>query len=342
MRRAVRALPVLVLGTCLVGCTASADAAEVQAARPAAAGSSEQVAERFVQVTSPHEATGRTLLEGVVLDGEGGLVVVDVNAPPREPKVLRVDVESGDVTPLYTDPSGVYTSAQLSPYDGRLYVTDLIGGRILSMTLEGKDPTTFFSGDVDGAPTSPDDIAFDQDGNLFVTDATGYVDPMWEAQGRVVRIDREFAEATVLAEKLPATNGISFTPEYDGLWVSHNMGNRIDHLLLDEDGTEVATAWPGMFVSGGTSTVDSTAVDAGGNVYVGLHGQPTILVYSAHGELLSTVTVPAADAAGLHSATNLAIEPGTTDGYMTVSGPDGGFIYTFTALDEGIRQSNGG
>lgn len=34
--------------------------------------------------------------------------------------------------------------------------------------------------------------------------------------------------------------------------------------------------------------------------------------------------------------------PHTTDAYMTVSGPAGGFVYEFEALAEGIRQSNGG
>ena len=44
----------------------------------------------------------------------------------------------------------------------------------------------------------------------------------------------------------------------------------------------------------------------------------------------------------MDTATNVAIEPGTTDAYMTVSGQDGGFVYEFEAFGEGIRQSNGG
>jgi lactonase len=47
-------------------------------------------------------------------------------------------------------------------------------------------------------------------------------------------------------------------------------------------------------------------------------------------------------ARGLTSATNVAIKLGTTDAYMTVSGPAGGFVYEFEALADGIRQSNGG
>jgi lactonase len=39
---------------------------------------------------------------------------------------------------------------------------------------------------------------------------------------------------------------------------------------------------------------------------------------------------------------NLAVKPGTKQGYLTVGGRNGGFIYSFTALATGVPQSNGG
>ncbi|GAB2494960.1 SMP-30/gluconolactonase/LRE family protein [Promicromonospora xylanilytica] len=282
-----------------------------------------------------------TLLEGPAFGPDGGLFVVDVTAPAGEPKVLRVDLEQREVALVYTDKDSAYTSAQFSPHDGRLYLTDFASGGIDSITADGGDPRTIFAGDVEGQPMRPDDLAFDEAGNLFVTDTTGYANPSWEAQGRVVRIDRQTAEASVLAQDLPAPNGISFTPDFDGLWVSHNTGNRVDFLGLDQDGTEVTTAYPAIWFSGGRTQVDSTAVDAAGNIYQGVHGQAKVFVYSPTGELLTTVSLPPR-AKGLSSATNIAIRPGTTDAYMTVSGSAGGFVYEFEALAEGIRQSNGG
>ncbi|MBR8740796.1 SMP-30/gluconolactonase/LRE family protein [Nocardiopsis sp. MG754419] len=302
----------------------------------------ERTAELLVQVTSVHEETGMTLLEGPTLAPDGGLLVVDVTAPPGEPKVLRVDTESAEVTPVFTNEDSAYTSAQFSPYDDRLYLTDFPGGRIDSVTPQGEDHTTFFSGDVDGTPMQPDDLAFDEAGHMYVSDSTGFDDPVWEPRGRVVRIDRDTAEATVLADELPSPNGISFTEDFSGLWISHYTANRIDHLGLNEDGTEVETAHPAVYFDGGTSQLDSNAVDAEGNLYQAVHGQPSIFVYSSTGEHLTTVTVPEDAAAGLDTATNIAIEPGGTDAYMTVSGEDGGFVFTFEALGEGIRQSNGG
>ncbi|MCQ1957721.1 SMP-30/gluconolactonase/LRE family protein [Arthrobacter sp. zg-Y826] len=302
----------------------------------------EQTAERVVQVSSVHPETGMTLIEGPTFGPDGGLFVVDVTAPAGEAKVMRVDVEDESVSRVYTEGNGAYTSAQFSPNDGRIYLTDFAGGKIDSITPDGRDHKTFFTGDVDGSPMRPDDLAFDEEGNLFVSDSTGYADPAWEAKGRVVRIDKDTAEATVLAENLAAPNGISFSEDFKALWVSQYMDNRIDYLVLNEDKTEVTTSHPGMHFDGGTSQTDSNAVDADGNVYQAIHGQPRIFVYSPHGELLSTITVPAEDREGLTSATNIAIKPDTKEAYLTVSGPDGGFIYEFDALSTGIRQSNGG
>jgi lactonase len=162
-----------------------------------------------------------------------------------------------------------------------------------------------------------------------------------EAKGRVVRIDREGKNATVLADELAAPNGISFDSEYRGLWVSELTQNRVSYLLLDGE-DRVASRHTAIRVDGGVAQTDSIAVDADGNLYQALHGRPAMAVYDRHGERLATVEVPARAAEGLESATNVAITPGGTKAYMTVSGPAGGYLYTFDALAEGVRQSNGG
>ncbi|MFD7135469.1 SMP-30/gluconolactonase/LRE family protein [Streptomyces sp. NPDC059894] len=296
-------------------------------------------AQQLMRLTTPHEESGSTLLEGPVLDDEGRLTVVDVTAPAGAPKVIRVDLDKKKTRTLHTDDRGAYTSAQFSPYDGRLYLTDYAHGEIVSLAPDGGDRRVFFSGNVDGAPMNPDDLAFDEDGDLYVSDSRGLSEG--QAHGRVVRIDHDGEEATVLADGLAATNGIAFDTGFQGLWFSELTENRISYLPLQGQGG-ITVRHTAVRVDGGLAQTDSIAVDSDGNLYQALHGRPAMVVYSKYGERLATVEVPARDAEGLESATNVAITPGGTKAYMTVSGPAGGYLYTFDALAEGIRQSNGG
>ncbi|NEA99043.1 SMP-30/gluconolactonase/LRE family protein [Streptomyces sp. SID13726] len=296
-------------------------------------------AQKVLRLTKVHAETGMTLLEGPTFDANGKLLVVDVTAPGGQPKVLSVDVRKKTSRPLYTDGRGAYTSAQFSPYDGRLYLTDFAHGDIVSLAPDGSDPRTFFSGEIDGAAMNPDDLAFDQEGNLYVSDSRGMSEG--KAIGRVVRIDRDGQKATVLAGGLASPNGISFDADRRGLWISELTENRIGYLLLDDKGL-AASRHTAVRVDGGLAQTDSIAVDADGNLYQGLHGRPAMIVYSKYGERLATVEVPASAAKGLQSATNVAITPGGTRAYMTVSGPAGGYVYAFDALAKGTRQSNGG
>ncbi|WP_299531371.1 SMP-30/gluconolactonase/LRE family protein [uncultured Streptomyces sp.] len=309
------------------------------AGAPAAAGADRTLrATEVMRVTTVHPSTGMTLLEGPTFDADGALHLVDVTAPAGEPKVLRVDLRKKTARGVHTDARGAYTSAQFSPYDGRLYLSDYAHGEVVSTAPDGSDPRTFFAGNVDGAPMNPDDIAFDRDGNLYLSDSRGL--STGEDRGRVVRITRDGEQATVLADGLAATNGISFDADYRGLWISELTENRISYLRLDAGGA-VTSRHTAIRVDGGIAQTDSIAVDAAGNLYQGLHGRPAMAVYDKHGKRLATVEIPAGTA-GLESATNVAVTPGGTTAYMTVSGPAGGYLYTFDALAKGVRQSNGG
>ncbi|MEW2405372.1 SMP-30/gluconolactonase/LRE family protein [Streptomyces griseoviridis] len=313
-----------------------------QSAATGAAGTSDEgrtiTARKVMRLTTVHQETGMTLLEGPTFGTDGGLYVVDVTAPAGKPKVLRVDVGRKTSRAVHTDSRGAYTSAQFSPYDGRLYLTDYAHGEIVSMDPDGGDFRTFFSGEVDGALMNPDDLAFDQDGNLYVSDSRGLSEG--EAHGRVVRIDRTGEKTAVLADGLAATNGISFDLGYRGLWISELAENRISYLRLDADG-KVTARHTAVRVDGGIAQTDSIAVDADGNLYQALHGRAAMIVYNQYGERLATVRLPARTE-GLESATNVAITPGGRTAYVTVSGPAGGYLYTFDALADGVRQSNGG
>lgn len=318
------------------GSTASTGEGEESSSTP-----SRLTADRVVQVSKVHEETGMTLLEGPAFDEDGRLLVVDVTAPPGAAKVMRIDLDSAEVESIYSDETGAYTSAQWGSQDDRLYLTDYAGGRIVSITADGDDPQTVFEGAVDGRDMHPDDLTFDEEGNLFVTDSSPTVYPDAKPSGRVVRIDAETNKATILADNQPNPNGVSFNLERDALWISQLDADRIDRLILNDQRTAVTTGHTAIHINGGGAQTDSNAVDAEGNIYQAMHGRPEIRVHGPDGSHLTTIGIPR-DHEGLESATNIAIKPGTKDAYATVSGPGGGYIYHFEALGKGIRQSNGG
>ncbi|MGW0908295.1 SMP-30/gluconolactonase/LRE family protein [Streptomyces sp. NPDC002853] len=339
-RRRRAALAALAAGSLLALAGCGTQTSGAPASRPASSGEGRTIrATQVAHVTDPHETTGRTLLEGPLLRENGALYVVDVTAPAGEPKVISVDLATGKHKGVYTDKTGAYTSAQISPHDGRLYLTDYTGS-VVSTEPDGSNPRTFFSGEVDGSAMNLDDIAFDDEGNLYVSDLHGM--KPGKAEGRIVRIDRDGEKATVLADGLAHPNGVMFDPELHGLWISELAENTISYLLLDAGKTTVTSQHEAVHVDAGVAQTDSIAVDADGNLYQALHGRPAMAVFSPDGERLATVEVPAKAAEGLESATNVAITPGGRKAYMTVSGPDGGYVYRFTALADGIRQSNGG
>lgn len=345
MRRRRGSLACAIGATALLGALSACSVADPDdglAATPSATVPRTIIAERLTEAAPARDGDAEVLLEGPTFHEDGGLLVVDVTAAPGTPKVLRIDVETGAVEPFADGRSdAVYTSAQFSPVDGRLYLTDFLGA-IDSMTVDGGDLRTEFSGAVDGAVMAADDLTFDDDGNLFVTDAAGLDAPHGDPVGRVVRIDATTREASVIADGLASPNGISFDSDGADLWVSVYNANRIDRLLLTDDRTALNGSFIGMHVDGGITRVDSTAVDADGNVYQGFHDRPGLRVFAEDGRVLADIEVPQEEAGGLSSATNIAIRPGTREAFATVSGEDGGFIYTFEALGEGIRQSNGG
>lgn len=213
----------------------------------------------------------------------------------------------------------------------------MVGSAVRSISTEGTDPQAVFEGEIDGSPMQPDDLAFGPDGSMYISDTTGLGGTSGEV-GRVIRVTPD-GDASVFAENLPAPNGISFDENLAGLWVAQYNANRIDYLSLDADG-ELAEAHGAIHIDAGRARVDSTAVDADGNIYQMFHNRTAVEVFDHDGAHLETIEVPNDHELG--SATNIAIEPGTTNGVITVSGDDGGHLYTFDAPAEGTRQSNGG
>jgi lactonase len=274
------------------------------------------------------------LFEGGAFGPEGNFFFANVLAGPGEPKIIRLDPKTKKSKSIYTDKSGVYTSTQFDS-KGNLWVTDFTG-KIDKLQPDGSGFTTTYSGKFAEAS---DDISFDQQGNMFVTDTDG---SPWKPTGEVALFDPQGKNPKTFMGGLASPNGISFTPDYEHLWVSEYTGQRENYLTLNKDHSAVAEAQVGMHGSPGIGHFDSNLVDAAGNIYQCVNEDGEILVWNEHGELQETIKIKQNLGAPEMSATNLAIKPGTDTAYVVVGGKAGGFVYTFKALAKGFAGSNGG
>lgn len=322
----------------LSACTASADEQGNEAADSVLL----IEASELVKIAGSHEESGlgevKNLAEGPAFGSDGSLYMTDVAAPSGEPKILKLDLGTKEWTEIHTDEDGLYSSAQFSPRDGKLYVTDM-GGAILRMNPDGSGVETVFDGPIGERVMVADDIAFDPNGNMYITDFTG---TPWDPMGRLVRIDAAGGAPIVLQDGLASPNGISFTPDYARLWVNETTANRLINFGLSEDGTSVIDGRIGLHVNlgtqsgGGSMSLDSITIDNEGNIYQSIYGRGEIMIWNSVGDLVATVIMKDDSAAEPLGVTNVAIKPGAKDAYATVGANNGSYIYQFEAVGEGI------
>jgi lactonase len=274
------------------------------------------------------------LFEGGAFGPEGNFVFANVLAKAGEPKLISLDPATKKWKSILTDKDGMYTSTQFDA-KGNLWVTDF-AGKIDEMSPDGSNFKTTYSGKFAEAS---DDITFDQQGNMYVTNTDG---TPFQPTGEIAYFDPQGQNPKTFLGGLAAPNGISFTPDYSRLWVSEYQAQRELLLTPGKDG-KLAEAQVGMHGSPGIGHFDSNMVDSAGNIYQCVNEDGEILVWNEHGELLETVKIKQNLGAPEMSATNLAIKPGTNTVYVVVGGKAGGFVYTFPALAKGYAGgSNGG
>jgi lactonase len=274
------------------------------------------------------------LFEGGAFGPEGNFVFANVTAKPGGPKLISLDPATKKWKSIHTDKSGMYTSTQFDA-KGNLWVTDF-AGKIDRMNPDGSNFKTTYSGKFAEAS---DDISFDRQGNMFVTNTDG---TPFKPTGEIALFDPQGQNPKTFLGNLAGPNGISFTPDYSRLWVSEYQGQRELLLTPSKDHRSLAEAQVGMHGSPGVGHWDSNMVDSAGNIYQCVNEDGKILVWNEHGELLETVKIKQNLGAPEMSATNLAIKPGTKTVYVVVGGKAGGFVYTFPALAKGFAGSNGG
>ncbi|UWU75830.1 SMP-30/gluconolactonase/LRE family protein [Bradyrhizobium huanghuaihaiense] len=293
-----------------------------------------------VAETAPGRYGDVAVLESPAFGPDGKLYFTNVMASPDQAKIARIDLATKKVEELYKDNHSELSAIHFSPHNGNAYVVDFASGAVSRFDLKTKTLETTFNGMIGDYRAKSDDIAFDRNGYMYVTDENGTLD---NPSGKLFRLDQEGRNPIVLFDKFAGANGIAFAPDYSLLWVSEGYRSTINVVYLSKDGTKSTVVDVGIHANIGSGWLDSMATDSAGNIYQSVWGAGRLMVYAPSGELIGIIQAKDDFPKGSQLfVTNLAIRSGSTEAYMVVGGKNGGYIYKFEAFAPGRLLSNGG
>ncbi|HOG45308.1 MAG TPA: SMP-30/gluconolactonase/LRE family protein [Anaerolineae bacterium] len=281
-------------------------------------------AEPWVQIDPDPELR----IEGPAFDREGNLFVTS----PYHGRVYKVTPEK-HVSQIHDNPCMKGIGCAIHK-DGRLFLA-CGTGELATMNPDGSD-VRFITARLNGKPQKLNDLVFDAQGNLYVTDFTGTVP---HPSGGVYRFTSDFSRVDLILDNLAGANGISLAPEGDALWVGETFRNAILRIALEDDGVTIASrdgvcyAYYSTGVPGGP---DSNKVDKEGNLYQCIVPQGRAIVLNARGIPVANILLPGRDEGQNLRSTNLAFRPGSNEGYIVASGACGPAVFKFPALAEGL------
>jgi lactonase len=267
-------------------------------------------------------------IEGPAFDREGNLFVTS----PYHGRIYKVSPEK-QITKIHDNPTIKNIGCAIHK-DGRLFLA-CGTGELMVMHPDGSK-VSFVTPRFNGKPEKFNDLVFDAQGNLYVTDFTGNVS---HPTGGVYRFSNDFSKVDLILDNLAGANGISLTPEGNALWIGETFRNAILRIALASDGVTIASvdgvcyAYYSTGVPGGP---DSNKVDGEGNLYQCIVSQGRAIVLNARGIPVANIVIPGRDRGLNLKSTNLAFKPGTNEGYITAGGENGPCVFKFSGLAEGL------
>jgi len=269
-------------------------------------------------------------LEGPSFDREGNLFVTSV----RHGKVFKITPEKQIA--LIFENKAVKVDGSAIHRDGRLFIACLTG-ELVAMNTDGSH-VVIMRPSLAGKPLAMNDLVFDSRGNLFVTDFIGNVsDP---AGGLYYLSSQDYSSVRPILGNLWSPNGVSLSPDGRVIWVAETARNTVLRAEFLRDGLTfnpmAGVCYP-FHSTGGPGGPDSNKVDEDGNLYQAIIFQGRIVVLNPFGIPIANVVVPGREKGNYLRTTNLAIKPGTKEGYICASGEGGAWIFKFEALSNGLK-----
>lgn len=210
------------------------------------------------------------------------------------------------------------------------------GGQLLVMNPDGSNVKYLYP-EYKGKPLCINDLVFDANGYIYVTDFSGSIS---NPTGGVFRLSPDTRVVDLVLEHLASPNGISLSPEGNVLWIGETTRNTILRIELLEDGitpNPIDGINCAYYSTGAPGGPDSNKVDEKGNLYQCIMFQGRILVLNSYGIPIANVIIPGRDEGKYLRSTNLAFKPSSSEAYITTSGSGGAWIFKFKALARGLK-----
>lgn len=283
------------------------------------------VAEPWVKIEDPRPIP---TLEGSQFDANGNLLVCYRERPWSQ--IIRITPDK-DISVVYRNEDSVMIGTAVHR-DGRIFACDLERGRIFVLSPEGELLRELL-GEHPDVEIHPNDLDFDRNGNLYFSDFSG---EYGESTGGIWRLDAQgdYTSLTKIAENLNRPNGIALSPEGDVLWTAETLRNNVLRIGLDTEGfrRDFFLGSFAVYQGMGYQMMDSTRCDSAGNVYQAVQYGGRCLILNREGIPIANVIVSDREKGDCMGTPNLALKPGTSEGYLLGCGARGSWVFKFPAL----------
>jgi gluconolactonase len=229
----------------------------------------------FVSEDFTAENLFSTNIEGPAFDTDGNLYVVNF----QKDGTIGI-IRPGKEPELYVElPEGSTANSIQFDSKGFMYLADFTGHNVLRVDPSSKQVSVFVHNDTFN---QPNDLCINRRDQLFASD------PNWkESTGQIWRIDPD-GTATLLADSMGTTNGITLSPDEKTLYVNESVQRKIWMFDVDDSGN---ISNKKLFAEFPDFGFDGMKVDDKGNLYVTRYGKGTIAVLSPNGSLIREVTL---------------------------------------------------